>query len=77
MMAPKTQAIPEEIRRLPHWLMWRLEERLDKDTGEIKLTKIPYCPDGRNAQSNNRIPGFHSQRLLVPTIGADSPALAL
>jgi putative DNA primase/helicase len=40
--------IPEELRSLPQWVNWRLEDRGDK------LTKIPYQPSGVKASSTDR-----------------------
>jgi primase-polymerase (primpol)-like protein len=34
--------IPATLRLRPQWLAWRWAERPDKDTGELKLTKVPY-----------------------------------
>lgn len=40
--------IPEELQRVPHWIVWRKEER------EGKPTKVPYQVNGEMAQSNNK-----------------------
>ncbi len=36
--APIIENIPEELKRRPQWVVWRLEERHEK------LTKVPYTP---------------------------------
>jgi len=38
---------PEEIRDLPHWVMWKYQERGGK------LTKVPYSPKGGMAKAND------------------------
>jgi putative DNA primase/helicase len=40
--------IPEELQRVPHWIVWR------KETREGKPTKVPYQINGEMAQSNNK-----------------------
>ena len=40
--------IPEELRVLPNWVLWRLENRNNSET------KVPYCPHtGRHADNSN------------------------
>jgi len=42
------EKIPEELRRRPQWVVWKLEKRVDK------LTKVPYSPSsGDYARSNS------------------------
>lgn len=41
-------AIPNELKRIPQWIVWKKEER------EGKFTKVPYQVNGEMAQSNNR-----------------------
>jgi putative DNA primase/helicase len=41
-------SIPNELKRCPHWIVWRKEER------EGKPTKVPYQVNGEMAQSNNK-----------------------
>jgi hypothetical protein len=38
---PSYDRIPEELRQLDHWLVWKIEQRPDKD-GQPKPTKVPY-----------------------------------
>jgi putative DNA primase/helicase len=46
--------VPEELRRLKHWLVWRTELRRNKKTGQRKPTKVPYCArTGQLAKSND------------------------
>jgi hypothetical protein len=52
-MKPCYDEIPEEMRELPNWIVWRLEKRANK-SGVVKETKVPYnARSGRHAQSNN------------------------
>jgi hypothetical protein len=47
------QEIPEELRELPHWVVWRLEKRANK-SGVVKETKVPYnARSKKHAKSNN------------------------
>lgn len=50
--------IPQEMKDIAQWVLWKIEQVIDKDTrepeidlltGEIKLTKVPYQPNGRKA----------------------------
>jgi primase-polymerase (primpol)-like protein len=34
--------IPEELRTLPNWVVWKEEKRTNK-SGIVQLTKVPYC----------------------------------
>lgn len=40
--------IPEELQKMPHWILWRAEVR------DGKTTKVPYQINGDMAQSNNK-----------------------
>lgn len=40
------EQIPEELRRLPNWIVWRTENRVNH-AGELRATKVPY-----NARTN-------------------------
>lgn len=40
-------SIPDEIKRFPNWVLWRLEER------DGKNTKIPYQRNGKKADTTN------------------------
>jgi putative DNA primase/helicase len=43
-----TENIPEELKRLPHWVTWKLERRDDR------WTKPPFQVDGnRHAKAND------------------------
>lgn len=49
MTAPNFDAIPQELKALPQWVLWRYE-----DHGKPKLDKVPYQPwDGRKAASDD------------------------
>lgn len=37
--------VPAELKRIPHWITWRLEERAGRPT------KLPYRPDGQGLAS--------------------------
>jgi hypothetical protein len=51
-MKPRYDSIPEELRALPNWLVWRLETRSGKNGA--RQTKVPYCvATGRLAKSND------------------------
>jgi primase-polymerase (primpol)-like protein len=51
-MKPRYHDIPEELRALPNWVVWRLEERVNRK-GEVFKTKVPYgAKSGRHAKSN-------------------------
>jgi hypothetical protein len=36
--------IPEDLKQLPQWVLWRGADRIDQQTGEVKLNKIPIDP---------------------------------
>lgn len=44
---------PEKLRSLSQWVMWKKEIRKDKDTGEEKVTKVPYQTSGGHASSTD------------------------
>jgi putative DNA primase/helicase len=51
-MKPAYQAIPEELRSLPNWIIWRYEKRADK-RGIVRETKVPYnAKSEKHALSN-------------------------
>ena len=37
----------------PVWVAWRNEPRANKTTGEVKITKVPYCGINRQAKSSD------------------------
>lgn len=41
--------IPEELRKLPQWVCWKLE-----DIGASKPTKVPYTPNNQHASTTNK-----------------------
>jgi putative DNA primase/helicase len=43
----KPELIPEELKALPHWVVWKLEQR------GSNWTKVPYQPNNCKAQSTN------------------------
>jgi putative DNA primase/helicase len=48
-----TAKTPDELKVIPQWVLWRWEERINPRTGEVKLTKPPYQPNGQHAESDN------------------------
>ena len=36
--------VPEALTQRPQWVLWRGVEKVDEDTGEIRLNKVPYDP---------------------------------
>jgi putative DNA primase/helicase len=53
MTARKFSNIPGALKPRRQWVNWKWEERADRNTGEIKRTKIPYQPNGAKAESDN------------------------
>jgi putative DNA primase/helicase len=46
--------IPQELAERDQWCVWKTEERTDKNTDELKPTKVLKNPrTGGNAQSTN------------------------
>ena len=46
--------LPEELRQRNQWVVWRLERRINKKTGEARKTKVLYQPgNGRHAKAND------------------------
>src|SRR5262245_19526118 len=43
--ALESAAIPEELKRLRQWVLWRGEDRLDQRTGLARLDKITYVAE--------------------------------
>ena len=70
-IAPKIRAleVPEELRMVPAWLIWRLEQYRD----EIKPRKVPYWTDGtiRHGQQ-----GSPTDRARLTTFAAARDAAA-
>lgn len=50
MLRPIYENIPDEIKVLPQWVLWREEPRKDDPS---KMTKPPFQPNGLLAESNN------------------------
>ena len=47
--------IPEELRALPNWVVWRLEKRTSSK-GVVQTTKVPYnARSHKHAKSNNPV----------------------
>ncbi len=47
------QAISNELRQVDQWVNWKWKERPDRNTGQVKLTKPPYQPNGQHAETDN------------------------
>lgn len=45
-------SIPEEMKGLGNWILWKYEDRKDSK-GNIKKTKVPYQANGKKAESTN------------------------
>ena len=45
-------SIPEEMKTLKNWVVWKYENR-KTSKGEIKKTKVPYQVNGKKAKSTN------------------------
>lgn len=45
--------IPEELKALPAWVTWKAEERRSA-SGETRVTKIPFTPDGARKASSTK-----------------------
>lgn len=50
MIKPIFESIPDEIKAIPQWILWREEPRKDNPS---KMTKPPYQPNGQLAESDN------------------------
>ena len=46
-------SIPKELKALPNWVCWRYQDRTNRQTGEIRRTKVPCQSNGRNAKPND------------------------
>src|SRR5665647_103617 len=44
--------IPDEMKALKNWLLWKYEDRADLK-GNVKKTKVPYQVNGKKAESTN------------------------
>jgi hypothetical protein len=51
-LSPQFNNIPDELKALDQWVLWRWEQRKDKK-GVLKWTKPPYRPDGKKAESDD------------------------
>jgi hypothetical protein len=52
-MTPRYDQLPEELRALPNWVVWRLEKRTN-GKGIVQTTKVPYnARSHKHAKSNN------------------------
>ena len=52
MLLVNIDFIPDEMKALKNWLLWKYEDRKDSK-GNIKKTKIPYQTNGKKAESTN------------------------
>ena len=53
-IAEDLDRLPAALKARPQWVLFRLEERIDQHTGDVKLTKIPIDPQTlRNASSTD------------------------
>ena len=50
----RLEEISRELQGLPIWVGWRREQRVNKNTGEVKEAKVPYnVRTGKRAKSND------------------------
>ena len=49
---PIFENIPQELKNLNQWVLWKYSIKTSKKTGEKKLTKVPYQVNGRCAKTN-------------------------
>ncbi|MCD7825935.1 MAG: phage/plasmid primase, P4 family [Clostridiaceae bacterium] len=47
LASPGAHLSMEELKQLKLWLCWRLEDKVDKSTGEVKSTKVPCDAKGK------------------------------
>lgn len=47
------EKIPHELKERPQWVLWKLVQRLDKTTGEVRDTKVPFQTNGKAAKSQD------------------------
>jgi hypothetical protein len=50
MLTPLPHKIPASLKAIPHWVLWRTEERVPSDG---KPTKVPYDACGNKAKAND------------------------
>jgi putative DNA primase/helicase len=53
LLAVHPEGIPAELKALPAWVTWKASERKSA-TGETRLTKIPFTPDGARKASSTK-----------------------
>ena len=46
---PDKESIPQKLQSFPHFVAWHYEWRFDENSGELKLTKIPYTTQNNRA----------------------------
>ncbi len=65
ILKPNFQNIPEELKELPQWVVWKLVPNIDKDGAPKKPRKVPIDPKtGRDAKANDpRTWGTYDQAL--------------
>jgi hypothetical protein len=52
-MKPRYDQVPEELRALTNWVVWKLEKRTSSK-GVVRTTKVPYnARSGKHAKSND------------------------
>jgi putative DNA primase/helicase len=53
LLAPIPENIPDELKKRPQWVSWRIEMRKNKKTGKLEPTKVPYQHTGRRASATD------------------------
>ena len=54
LLAVHPEGIPAELKALPAWVTWKGEERTSA-SGETRVTKIPFTPDGTRKASSTKL----------------------
>lgn len=54
VLAPMLNAVPETLRKVARWVVWKLESR--SGGGSSKRTKVPYCPTLINTRGSSTDP---------------------
>ena len=50
---PIIEEIPQVLKDRNQWVLWKYAVKANKNTGEKKITKVPYQANGSYAKSNN------------------------
>jgi putative DNA primase/helicase len=53
VLRPCLDAVPDELRTVPRWVLWKLVWKNAKKSGKGVWDKVPYRPNARKAKSND------------------------